>query len=269
MTEPDPVVVLFAKWGNIQDETVALGDAPMKGADPLEKKRDELYDRQATIERQIIDTPATSVGGIAVKLRLLAYIEFPMKGLSDLYRTPAKDTDFDGFAKAYRADGCGPFEEDELLIGSLRDAEQLAGVLPIIAEPDPVVTLFAEWGTINEEVIAHLAAIPKGAGENMGKTGHVPGKPGVAPEEKDWDDALDRRDAVEKKILETLATSMRGVAIKIRLVTHCAESGNLTRFHATPAREIDYEKECISLEYDTKAAVSALLDAERLAGGVS
>ncbi len=102
----------------------------------------------------------------------------------------------------------------------------------------------------------------------MGKTGHVPGKPGVAPEEKDWDDALDRRDAVEKKILETPATSMRGVAVKIRLITHstAGESADLTPLYATPAREIDYEKECIVVEGDTQVAISALLDAERLAG---
>ena len=121
-------------------------------------------------------------------------------------------------------------------------------------------------GAIKEEGIAHLAAIPEGAGKNMGKTGHVPGKPGGAPDEKDWDDALDRRDAVEKKILETPATSMRGVAVKIRLVTHCTDSTDLARFHATPAREIDYEKECIVLECEVKAAISALIDAERLAG---
>ena len=78
--------------------------------------------------------------------------------------------------------------------------------------------------------------------------------------------ALDRRDAVEQKILATPATSMRGVAVKIRLVTHCTESADLTPFYATPAREIDYEKECIVLECEAKAAISALLDAERLAG---
>ena len=39
-----------------------------------------------------------------------------------------------------------------------------------------------------------------------------------------------------------------------------------TKLYATPAREIDYEKECIVLECEMKAAVSALIDAERLAG---
>ena len=127
----DPVVVLFAKWGALQDEAAALGKTDPEGVDPrVGKKHDELYDRQSAIERQIIDTPATSVGGIAVKLRLLAYIEFPMKGLPDLHRTPAKDTDFEGTIEAWRADVVpdkGLDWQDKLLIGSLRDAERLAG----------------------------------------------------------------------------------------------------------------------------------------------
>ena len=128
--KPDPVVSLFAEWGTLQDEAAALGGAPPEAVDPLQKERDELYDRQSEIERQIIDTPATSVGGVAVKLRLLAYIEFPMKGLPDLHRTPAKDTDFEGTIEAWRADVVpdkGLDWQDKLLIGSLRDAERLAG----------------------------------------------------------------------------------------------------------------------------------------------
>lgn len=125
--EPDPVVTLFAKWGTLQDEALALHKTDPEAVDPhIEKKRDELYDRQSAIERQIIDTPATSVGGIAVKLRLLAYIEFPMKGLPDLHRTPAKDTDFKGMIEAWRDDS-GLDWQDDLLIGALRDAERLAG----------------------------------------------------------------------------------------------------------------------------------------------
>ncbi len=172
LTKPDPVVTLFAEWGAIQDEAAALGKADPEGMDAqVNKQHDKLYDQQSAIERQIIDTPATSVGGIAVKLRLLAYIEFPMKGLPDLHRTPAKDTDFKGIIEAWRAgprrksrwsprrgqgrregdlhrtpvkdtDFKGIIEawradvvpdkglnwQDELLIGSLRDAERLAGV---------------------------------------------------------------------------------------------------------------------------------------------
>ncbi len=124
---PDPVVTLFAEWGAIQDEASALGKTDPEGTDPdIGKQHDELYDRQSEIERQIIDTAATSVGGIAVKLRLLAYIEFPMKGLPDLHRTPAKDTDFKGMIEAWRDDS-GLDWQDDLLIGSLRDAERLAG----------------------------------------------------------------------------------------------------------------------------------------------
>ena len=127
MTAPDPVVTLFAKWGGFQDEAEALGKSDPEGADPrVGKKHDELYDRQSAIERQIIDTPATSVGGVAVKLRLLAYMEFPYKGLPDLHRTPAKDTDFKGIIEAWR-ETSGLFWDDELLIGTLRDAERLGG----------------------------------------------------------------------------------------------------------------------------------------------
>ena len=128
----DPVVTLFAEWGGIQDEATALHKTDPEAVDPhIGKQQDKWYDRQSAIERQIIDTPATSVGGVAVKLRLLAYIEFPMKGLPDLHRTPAKDTDFEGTIEAWRADVVpdkGLDWQDELLIGSLRDAERLAGV---------------------------------------------------------------------------------------------------------------------------------------------
>ena len=127
MTAPDPVVTLFADWGTLQDEAAALGKADPEGVDPrVGKQHDELYDRQSAIERKIIDTPATSVGGVAVKLRLLAYMEFPYKGLPDLHRTPAKDTDFKGIIEAWR-ETSGLFWDDELLIGTLRDAERLAG----------------------------------------------------------------------------------------------------------------------------------------------
>ncbi len=126
MTDPDPVVTLFAEWGALQDKAAALGDAPMKGADPLEEKRDKLYDQQNAIERQIIDTPVTSVGGIAVKLRLLAYFEFPARGLQDIHRTPAKDTTFKDIIEAWCEDR-GLDWADDLLLGALRDAERLAG----------------------------------------------------------------------------------------------------------------------------------------------
>ena len=126
---PDPAVVLFAEWGALEDEIIAFGKAHPDFDDPdVEKRRDKLGHRQSAVEDQIIETAATSVGGIAVKLRLLAYMKFPYKGLPELYATPAKDTDFEGFILGWREEK-GLFVDETLLIDSLRDAERLAGVL--------------------------------------------------------------------------------------------------------------------------------------------
>ncbi len=126
--KPDPVVTLFAKWGAIEDEIIAFGKAHPDSDDPdVEKQRDKLIERLCAVEDQIIETAATSVGGIAVKLRLLAYMKFAMAGLPELYATPAKDTDFEGFILGWREEK-GLFVDETLLIDSLRDAERLAGV---------------------------------------------------------------------------------------------------------------------------------------------
>ena len=125
--EPDAVVTLFAEWGALEDEIIAFGKAHPEYDDPdVEKQRDKLIERLCAVEDQITETATTSVGGMAVKLRLLAYMKFPMKGLQDLYATPAKDTDFGGFVAGRRDDG-GLFLDDKLLIDTLRDAERLAG----------------------------------------------------------------------------------------------------------------------------------------------
>lgn len=228
----DPAVVALAEYTEAKAADDAISDEDAAAVTPEAKATSDRY--YAAMDVVFAAVP-TSMAGMAAKIRFI--FDYQERG-NDLW--PA----FDEMAKSML-----PF---------------LEGAAAVV--PDPVVALFAEWGAINEEVIAHLAAIPKGAGENMGKTGHVPGKPGVAPEEKDWDDALDRREAVEKKILETPATSMRGVAVKIRLVTHCTDMTDLTKLYATPAREIDYEKECLVLDCEAVAAISALLDAEQLAG---
>lgn len=131
--KPDPVVVLFGTWLAFQDEAMALEKADPEEADPQNTdQRDELYNRQNKVERQIIDTPATSIGGISAKLRILAHYEFPYRGVFDPPCTPAKDTDFEGIIRAWRAeagmDGAQGLDwQGELLIGSLRDAERLAG----------------------------------------------------------------------------------------------------------------------------------------------
>ncbi len=122
-----------------------------------------------------------------------------------------------------------------------------------VTKPDPVVTLFAKWGAIQDEATALSAANPEA------KTGELNDR---------WEAALDRRDVVGDKIMETPATSIKGVAVKIRLASHYAfDRVELARLYDTPSRDIDY----VELEGGAGGAlndhlVSALRDAERLAG---
>ena len=83
--------------------------------------------------------------------------------------------------------------------------------------------------------------------------------------------ALDRRDDVAETIMQTPAMSMQGVAVKVRLATHCTfwEMGNIDSQYATPARDIDYVEADPGSGASGLYVVSALRDAERLAGGVS
>ncbi len=122
-----------------------------------------------------------------------------------------------------------------------------------MTKPDPVVTLFAEWGAIQDEVTALSAATPSDAGSEA---------------EKAWDAALDRRDVVGDKIMETPAASIKGVAIKVRLASHYAfDSAELATLYDTPSRDIDYvEREGRRIGAVADYLVSALRDAERLAG---
>ncbi len=121
--------------------------------------------------------------------------------------------------------------------------------------PDPVVTLFAEWGTIQDEVNALSAANPEA------KTGELNDR---------WEAALDRRDVVGDKIMSTPATSIKGVAIKIRLASHYAfDIVELAPLYDTPSRDIDYGGEHGAGGVLNDYLVSALRDAERLAGAPS
>ncbi len=57
------------------------------------------------------------------------------------------------------------------------------------------------------------------------------------------------------------------MAIKLRIATdRDCDSANLGTLHATPAREIDFKKEGIGVRWEDDSLISALLDAERLAG---
>ena len=120
-------------------------------------------------------------------------------------------------------------------------------------KPDPVVALFAKWAIIRDEATALSAADPKGTDDEINER---------------WENAISRCDAVEDQIMATPATTMRGVAIKIRLASHYVfGAGDLDKRYATPARDIDYvEATGGPLDADGSYVISALRDAERLAG---
>ena len=120
------------------------------------------------------------------------------------------------------------------------------------ANPDPVVTLFAEWGAIQDEATVLSAANPEA------ETGELNDR---------WEAALDRRDVVGDKIMETPATSIKGVAVKVRLASHYAfDIIELAALYHTPSRDIDYDVEGGAGGALNDHLVSALRDAERLAG---
>ncbi len=120
------------------------------------------------------------------------------------------------------------------------------------AAPDPVVTLFAEWGAIQDEANALSVANPEA------KTGKLNDR---------WEAALDRRDVVGDKIMSTPATSIKGVAVKVRLASHYAfDIVELAQLHHAPSRDIDYDGEGGAGGALNDYLVSALRDAERLAG---
>ncbi len=118
--------------------------------------------------------------------------------------------------------------------------------------PDPVVTLFAEWGAIQDEATVLSAANPEA------KTGELDDR---------YEAAMVRRDAVEDKIMSTPATSIKGVAVKIRLASHYAfDIVDLAPLHARPSRDINYSGEHGAGGALNDYLVSALRDAERVAG---
>ena len=123
---------------------------------------------------------------------------------------------------------------------------------PLELAPDPVVTLFTKWAIIRDEATALSASDPKATDPEINAR---------------WENALDRLDAVENQIMETPATSMQGVAIKIRIASHhILEAGDVAKRYATPSRDIDYVEADGGLGAGGLYAVSALRDAERLAG---
>ena len=120
---PDPVTALFAKWGEIRDEATALGDSDPKATDPeINERWENAISRCDAVEDQIMETPATSMRGVAIKIRLASHYVFGAGDLDKRYATPARDIDY------VEANG-GPLDADEsYVISALRDAERLASV---------------------------------------------------------------------------------------------------------------------------------------------
>ena len=122
MTAPDPVVALFAEWGAIQDEANALSAAnPEAKSGELNNRYEAALQRRDVVEDKIMGTPATSIKGVAVKIRLASHYAFDIVSLAPLYDTPSRDIDYSG------EHGAGGVLND-YLVSALRDAERLAGV---------------------------------------------------------------------------------------------------------------------------------------------
>ena len=121
--KPDPVVTLFAKWAIIRDEATALGDADPRAEDPeINTRLEDAWRRTDALEDQIMDTPATSMRGVAIKIRIASHYAFDTGDLDQRYATPARDIDY------VEATGGRLDAEGACVISALRDAERLAGV---------------------------------------------------------------------------------------------------------------------------------------------
>ena len=122
MTAPDPVVTLFAEWGAIQDEATVLSAAnPEAKSGELNDRWEAALDRRDVVGDKIMSTPATSIKGVAVKVRLASHYAFDVAELALLYDTPARNIDYD-------VEGGAGGALNDYLVSALRDAEQLAGV---------------------------------------------------------------------------------------------------------------------------------------------
>ncbi len=220
---PDPAVVALAEYrvAKAADDAISNKDAEAETPE-YQATGDRLY---AARDAVYIAVP-TSMAGMAAKVRYI--VDYGERG-NDLWPL------FDTMAKSML-----PF---------------LEGAPPRAPKPDPVATLFAAWGSIQDEAAAYSAADPEATDPEIDKL---------------RDAVLDRRDVVEDKIMGTPATSIMGVAVKIRLASHYAfDIVDLAPLHDTPSRDIDYDGEHGAGGALNDYLVSALRDAERLAGSTS
>ena len=122
MTAPDPVVTLFAEWGTIQDEATVLSAAnPQCKSGELNDRWEAALDRRDVVGDKIMETPATSIKGVAVKIRLASHYTFDVAELATLYNTPSRDIDY------FDLEGTRIGAMADYLVSALRDAERLAG----------------------------------------------------------------------------------------------------------------------------------------------
>ena len=108
-------------------------------------------------------------------------------------------------------------------------------------EPDPLVTLFAEWRAIQDEDMALDKADVTRVDPHIGKKRVK---------------LYERQSAIEQRILETGAASVSGIAVKLRLMYHIQYPGQtvVEGWHES------------TLCWEDDLLLGALLDAERLAG---
>ncbi len=223
----DPAVVAFAELKAAWAAFDGLGEEEPGHGVGGDPRHAAAYERYAEARDAVRDAVPVSLAGVAAKVGALL----------EPYRADADavglDHDYDISAKAML-----PF---------------LEGAAAPAPTPDPVIGLYAKWAIIRDEATALGDSDPKATDPEINER---------------WENAISRCDAVEDQIMETPAITMRGVAIKIRLASHYVfGAGDLDKRYATPARDIDYvEATGGPLDADGSYVISALRDAERLAG---
>ena len=202
-------------------------------------ERGALYEQASRIECQICDTTPHTPAGLVVLVKLLASFQE-----GDPSFTDGRDGTLSRNILAAL----------ERLTPTATVPDPVVVAFPAPApKPDPVIVMSAEWGAIQDEMMALSAANPESkSGENMDR----------------WEAALERLRALEDQIIKTPATSIAGVALKLRIASHYECDGfDLADFHAVPAREINYDEAFGGrVRWETSPVISALLDVERMAG---
>ena len=110
---------------------------------------------------------------------------------------------------------------------------------------DPVVTLFAKWEKARRE-FKRVAAEQKALGR-------------TEDDNPEWNRCYNAMEAIELEMMGTRATTVGGIHVKLRLFEYWAE-GNHKRIPFETVEDLE------ALDWGDRHVVSALRDAERLAG---